>query len=184
MKNSEKNKISLSYASAMYEAAHKTNEEEKVLADVRNLQEALSQDSHIMNMLTNPLWSGTVKQEAINEIGTALGLCRVTVNALNEIAVNGRLNLLSFIFKDYIKLYNIANNIAEVSVKSAVELDREQNQNLRTALEKWLNKKVVINYKIEPELLGGLLIEYGSIMLDDSVKGKLEKLKDLMKGNK
>ena len=60
----------------------------------------------------------------------------------------------------------------------------DKHERLKRSLEKWLQKKVVIKYTIKPEILGGLLVECGSIMFDDSLKGKLEKLELLMKGTK
>ena len=63
-------------------------------------------------------------------------------------------------------------------------MKKDQDERLKRCLEKWLQKKVVIKYTIKPEILGGLLVECGSIMFDDSLKGKLEKLELLMKGTK
>ena len=71
-----------------------------------------------------------------------------------------------------------------MSVTSAAVLKKDQDERLKRGLEKWLQKKVVIKYTIKPEILGGLLVECGSIMFDDSLKGKLEKLELLMKGTK
>ena len=182
MKNS-RNKLSLSYAQAIYEAASSAKEEEKILSDVDALNKAIEADSHIMTMLSNPLWQSSAKKDALEEIGNKLKLNKITVNALLTMAENNRLNLLPHICEEYRKIYYKANNIAEVLVKSVIELTTEQDNHLKKALEKWLSKKVVIKYKIEPEIIGGLLIECNSTQFDDSIKGKLEKLKNVMKGN-
>lgn len=184
MKNSKKNRLSLSYAKAIYTAAAGENCERQVFSDLQKLKAAVTEDSHIMSMLTNPLWKTKAKKEALSEIGKVLGLNTVTVKSLMTVADNNRLNLLLSIFDDYKSLYYTAENIAEVQVSSIKNLNSEQSELLQKALEKWLKKKVVINSKIEPELLGGLLIECGSVIFDDSVKGKLEKLRNQMKGNK
>ena len=183
MKNSEKNKLSLSYAKAVYEAAANTKNEDKVFSDFNTLKAAIKADAHIMVMLSNPLWQSEAKKKALQEISEKFALNQVTANFLMTVAENNRLSLLPLIFDDYKDVYYKTQNMVEVSVTSAVTLSTEQNKNLQMALEKWLKQKVVINYKIEPEILGGLLVECNSIMFDDSVKGKLEKLKYLMKGN-
>ena len=81
-------------------------------------------------------------------------------------------------------VYYRKNNILQVVVQSAVKLTSKQESNLVSALEKHFNNKVVVNYKINPEILGGLVIECDSKMIDDSIKGKLDRIKTLMKGAK
>ena len=176
MKKDSKNKLAASYADAMFEAARAAKAGSRVLSDVETLKSALEEDPKIVGMLANPLW----KTDAVSEIGSRLGLSGVTVNALLTAADNNRLNLLPEILDRCKALFYAADNIAEVSVTSAAVLKKDQDERLKRGLEKWLQKKVVIKYTIKPEILGGLLVECGSIMFDDSLKGKLEKLELLM----
>ncbi len=184
MKKDSKNKLAASYADAMFEAARAAKAESRVLADVETLKSALEEDLKIVGILANPLWKTDAKKSAVSEIGSRLGLSKVTVNALLAAADNNRLNLLPEILDRCKALFYAADNIAEVSVTSATVLKKDQDERLKRGLEKWLQKKVVIKYTIKPEILGGLLVECGSIMFDDSLKGKLEKLELLMKGTK
>ena len=184
MKKDSKNKLAASYADAMFEAARAAKAGSRVLSDVETLKSALEEDPKIVGMLANPLWKTDAKKAAVSEIGSRLGLSGVTVNALLTAADNNRLNLLPEILDRCKALFYAADNIAEVSVTSAAVLKKDQDERLKRGLEKWLQKKVVIKYTIKPELLGGLLVECGSIMFDDSLKGNLEKLELLMKGTK
>ena len=184
MKKDSKNKLAASYADAMFEAARAAKAGSRVLSDVETLKSALEEDPKIVGMLANPLWKTDAKTDAkkaaVSEIGSRLGLSGVTVNALLTAADNNRLNLLPEILDRCKALFYAADNIAEVSVTSAAVLKKDQDERLKRGLEKWLQKKVVIKYTIKPEILGGLLVECGSIMFDDSLKGKLEKLELLM----
>ncbi len=184
MKKNSKHKLASSYAQAMYEAAAAAGAGEQVFADVVCLGEALKQDGQIEKMLSSPLWRTDAKKAAVAEIGIRLGLNEVTVNTLEVAADNNRLGLLGEMLSAFTKIYYTENNMAEVHVKSAMALLPEQDRRLKKSLEKWLNKKVVVKYTIKPGILGGLLIECGSLMVDDSVKGKLDKLELLMKGTK
>ena len=67
-------------------------------------------------------------------------------------------------------------------VKTVAELSDAQKKKLTSAMEKYTGKKVVVDYQIRPELLGGLLIECDSKVIDDSIKGKIDRLTLLMKG--
>lgn len=179
-----KNKLAASYAQAWFSAAKDEQKEDKVWRDVKILTTAIKEDASIIKKLSNPLWENKIKKEAIKEIGKYLDLQEVSVHALNEITDHNRLYLLSEILSHFNKIYYAANNIEEVFVTSALKLTPTQDEKLRQVLEQNLNKKVVIKYIIKPEILGGLLIEYGSVMLDDTLKGKLKKLELLMKGTK
>ena len=172
MKKDSKNKLAASYADAMFEAARAAKAGSRVLSDVETLKSALEEDPKIVGMLANPLWKTDAKKAAVSEIGSRLGLSGVTVNALLTAADNNRLNLLPEILDRCKALFY------------AAVLKKDQDERLKRSLEKWLQKKVVIKYTIKPEILGGLLVECGSIMFDDSLKGKLEKLELLMKGTK
>ena len=70
----------------------------------------------------------------------------------------------------------------EVEVQSAGALSPAQDKSLTAALEKMLSGKVVVNYQIRPEILGGLIVKFGSSMIDDSICGKLNRLEIMMKG--
>ena len=183
MKNALKNKISQSYAKAMFDAALAENCEEKIFDDVSKLKSATDADIEIVKMLSNPMWKREDKKSALRDMAKQIELQQITLDTLLLMADNSRLAVLVSVLDDYKRIYYQAKDMAEVNVKTAAELTKEQDLRLKANLEKWLNKKVVINYKIEPEILGGLLIECGSLMFDDSLKGKLEKLKNVMKGN-
>ena len=86
--------------------------------------------------------------------------------------------------KAYTGVYYAKNNISQVNVQTAIDLSEEQKNNLVSAMESYLGNKVVVKYQIKPEILGGLVIECGTKLIDDSIKGKLERLELLMKGTK
>ena len=61
-------------------------------------------------------------------------------------------------------------------------LTETQDKNLKTNLKNFLKKDVLINYHINPDIMGGLVVSYNSEMIDDSLKGKLNRLETIMKG--
>ena len=184
MKQDSKNKLALAYARAWFAAAGEAKREEEVWQDVKRLAAALAEDGRIIGMLRNPLWKVEAKKEAACEIGQKLELAEVSTHALETAAENNRLSLLPEILSAYERIYYEEADIVEVRVSTAMPLSAEQGSRLIAALEKRLGKKVVVKYKIAPEILGGLLVEYGSAMFDDSLKGKLTKLELLMTGTK
>ena len=97
-------------------------------------------------------------------------------------AANGRFGELLPILEEFQHIWYRKNGYVEASVQSAQALSNAQEKSLTANLEKMLSKKVVVNYEICPEILGGLIVKFGSSMIDDSIRGKLNRLEIMMKG--
>ena len=96
---------------------------------------------------------------------------------------NNRFDNIKAVFEQFYKLYYQKQGILEVSVQSVQPLNDKQHDKLLKGLEKLLKQKIIINYDINPDILGGLIVEFGTHRVDDSIKGKLNHLEQVMKGN-
>lgn len=182
MKKDSKNKIASVYSLALYEAAESKKAVEEVYADILVLLEVIAADKDFKRYFTNPLWSLDSKKEALRDIAAKLKLSEETKCCLDVIADNNRFAEFDMILDAFKHLYYDKKNIEEVNVQSVKKLSASQNKKLVSVLEKKLGKKVLVNYILNPELLGGLKISYGSNMIDDSISGKLTRLENMMKG--
>ena len=182
MKKISKSKIVSTYALALYKAADEKKAVERVWKDIDVLQSALGADADTLRYLANPIWDVKSKQAAIKEIGAKLKLSSETINCLDIIADNNRFAELSAILDGFKHLYYQKHDIEEIEVQTSKALSAAQDKQLKANLEKMLSKKVLVNYVVRPEILGGLIIKYGSSMIDDSIQGKLNRLEIMMKG--
>ena len=182
MKKISKSKIRSTYALSLYQAAEQNSAIEKVLRDVDALRQMIAEDSQIVTFLSNQIWTAESKKSAITEIAKKMNLSRDLKSCLDVMADNGRLGELSGVLDEFKHIYYQQHNIEEVEVLTVKALSAAQNSKLKTILEKKLSKKVLITYTIKPELLGGLVVKYGSSMIDDSIEGKLTRLEIIMKG--
>ena len=182
MKKISKAKIVSTYANALYEAAQKTQQLARVKEDVEQLIPVLKADSSIMKNLANPLWKHDSKQEAIAAVAHKLKLSVDTINCLDILVSNNRFSELLAILEEFQHIWYQKNGYVEVNVQSAQALTSEQEKHLTANLEKMLSEKVVLNHEICPEILGGLIVKFGSSMIDDSIRGKLNRLENMMKG--
>lgn len=182
MKKVSKSKIASTYALALYEGAGENKAIARVFTDVDKLIMALNEDSSIIKYLANPIWDVEAKKVAMKEVSHNVGLCKETLNFLDVVADNNRFAELALILEEFKHLYYQKNNIVEVEIQTVKNLGSAQDKQLKDNLEKVLAKKVIVKYEIKPELLGGLVIKYGSSMIDDSIKGKLNRLELIMKG--
>ena len=182
MKKSSKNKIARVYSTALYEAAVERKCVDEVWKDIEKLQILLRENTEITSYLSSPLWSEQDKDDVLKKTANVLKLNKETVNCLEVVTENNRAADLSAILDDFIKVYYQKNDIAEVEVETVKNLSAEQDRNLKKILEKLFAKKVVINYQVNPTVLGGLRVKYGSEMFDDSLAVKLNYLENVMKG--
>lgn len=135
-----------------------------------------------MKYLANPIWSDVDKKDVLVQIGSKLKLSAETVSCLDIISNNRRFGALPLILQEFLHVFYRRSGIQEVEVESVKELSAAQDKKLQANLEKVLGKKVVVSYKIRPELIGGLRIKFGSEMIDNSVISKLNRLENVMKG--
>ncbi len=182
MKKISKAKIISTYADALYGAAEEKNAVSRVFEDVKRLSDIFRSDETLVKYLANPVWNLESKKQALAEIAEKLKLDKETLNCLDIIASNNRFAELLPILDEFTHIWYRKSGIVEVEVQSADVLSPIQDKNLTAALEKMLSGKVVVNYQIRPEILGGLIVKFGSSMIDDSIRGKLNRLEIMMKG--
>lgn len=102
------------------------------------------------------------------------------LNLLRLLAENRRLSALPAIAEAYEALRARAENVVDVQVESATELDQAQQQRLADALRQRLGKQVRLHLKLNPALLGGARLQVGDQVIDGSVRTRLEKLANAM----
>lgn len=181
MKKYSKEKLANSYAQAIMEASPQVDE---TFADAQKMLKMLNEDANIIKYLSNPLWAVSDKKSAFDDVLKHMEIGQRFARCLDVVADNNRFDLLKEILQNFEKKYYIHKKITKVIVVSVVELSDKQKERLHRVMENQLNNKIILEYKIEPSILGGLRLEYGSNMIDDTIKAKLEKLSLLMKGAK
>ena len=101
-------------------------------------------------------------------------------NLVKVMAENGRLPVLPAVVELYGELKAEHNKVIDVDVTSAVELVAEQVEKLSAALEKRLERKVNLNCSVDATVVSGLVIKAGDIVIDSTIRGKLDRLSDTL----
>ncbi|WP_029685129.1 F0F1 ATP synthase subunit delta [Tatumella saanichensis] len=99
-------------------------------------------------------------------------------NLIKVMAGYKRLKALPAVLEQFIQLRDAHDAIAEVEVTSATELNQEQLTKISAAMEKRLSRKVKLNCKIDKSVIAGVVIQAGDMVIDGSVRGRLERLAD------
>lgn len=184
MKNVSNLKTAILYAQAMYDGAEEVNQLEALYSDAEVLSGIVCEKKDDFNKLNNPLWKYSQKEEVLNDICNKLSLSQSMLNTLKLLAQNGKFNVLEQTLQQFILLYQKKHNIAEIEITTVIPLTSSQENLLKSKLENIFHKQVILRYVINPQIIGGLVIKYGTNFIDNSIKHKLRALEQLMKGTK
>lgn len=135
------------------------------------------------NEQISELLSGTVAPETLFKVFIAIcdeKLDKYGQNFIHIMAENGRLLILPTVLQQFIKLRALMESTVEVDVLTISALSKEQQDKIITAMEKRLSRKVKLNCKIDKSVLAGIIIRSGDMVIDGSVRGRLERLTDVL----
>ena len=184
MKTVSKLKTAILYAEAMYDGAGKAGDLDKLYADTTRLANMSADGAEQMVLLNNPLIAADDKIKVLETLAKKLKFCQSLLNTLKILAQSNKLNLAQMICSQFIELYQLRHNIAKVEVTTAIELNSAQEVKLKDKLQAIFNKEILIDYVIDPQIMGGLIIKNGTNFIDNSIRHKLNALEQLMKGAK
>jgi F-type H+-transporting ATPase subunit delta len=170
------------YAAALFELAKDAKQLPQVEADLKSFQAMLDSSADLRRLVRSPVLSAEDQAKAVSAIVATAGISALTGNFFRIITRNRRLFAVADMVKDFRTL--VARERGEVSadVASAHALTPEQMTALKDALRVQIGKDVQINTRVDPNLLGGLVVKVGSKMIDSSLRTKLNNLKVAMKG--
>ena len=134
----------------------------------------------IIKQLGNPELTREGKVAFLKQLGEG-NIDDTFGNFLRVLSENGRLTLLSIVYEMFEAIKADADRTVEVEVQSAFELSAEQLQTLAAALSKRLDRTVEPKATVNPALIGGLHIRAGDLVIDGSIRGKLNQLAEALK---
>ena len=175
--------ISDRYASALYDLASEKKVIDSILNNFKSLRKIINNNNDLSMLLRSPLISSKDKLDVILKISSSFNLDELSITFLRVISKNKRFGSLSSIILRFIDIN--ANKRGEIitDITSATELSEIQKNNLKNQLMKILGDKLLLNYKIDKKIIGGLVVKIGSKMIDTSILNKINKLKLVMKGS-
>ncbi len=170
------------YASALFELAKEEGRLEQVERDVASFQAMLGASEELRRMVRSPVISAEDQAKALAALLDRAGIAGLTANFIQLIARNRRLFALADMLGAFRALAARERGEVTADVASAHPLTPEQMQLLSDTLRTSIGKNVRIDTRVDPNLLGGLVVKVGSRMIDSSLRTKLNNLKVAMKG--
>ncbi len=170
------------YATALFALAAENKSVPAVEASLTKVKAALTESAELKALTTNPVISRDAAKTVIAAVAKSLKLDALTANTLGVLAQNRRLGEIAAVAGAFAML--AANDRGEVTadVTSARPLSAAQSKALAAQLKLRVGSDVAINAKVDPSILGGLVVQIGSQMIDSSIKTRLNSLATAMKG--
>ncbi|KAM9929162.1 hypothetical protein OXX59_001365 [Metschnikowia pulcherrima] len=168
------------YATALYSASVQDSSVEASYNGLKKISELVQQDPKVNEFLTNPALSRDDRQTVIDTLASSLKLDKTIVNFLSVLSENNRLDELNAIYKNFGLLFDAHQGVVEATITSSKALDSKILKKLQTAIQKSSfvgdGKTLKISNQVNPEILGGLIVDVGDKTVDLSIASKVAKL--------
>ena len=170
------------YALALFELARDERQIEQVSADLDTIKAAMAESADFRALTSSPLIGRDAATKAILAVAESMKLGKTVSNTLGLLGHNGRLNQIPAIIRGFKALAAAHRGETTAEVTSAHPLDAEQTGALKDKLRARFGRDVAIEAKVDPAILGGLIVKMGSQQIDGSIRTKLNTLAHAMKG--
>ena len=179
-KSTFSNSTSRSYAIALYQLSKENFELEKVENEMKSLNKLLSESLDFKEMILSPTVKKEDKRNVIFSIADKNNFSLTLKKFLGFLTIKNRLFFLNQIIESFLSF--VSSNKGELKAKlfSSKELSKTELEKIRIEFSKNFKSALNIDYKYDPDLIGGIIIQVGSVMVDTSIKTKLKKLEKNM----
>ena len=169
------------YATALFELAGEANAIDSVAADLDTFTAMLAESDDLRRLVGSPAFSADEQTAAIKAVLAKAGLSGIAANFIGLVASKRRLFALPGMIAAYKALVAEAKGIVSAEVTLAEAPAPKRVEEIRAALAAVAGKAVDVSIKVDPALIGGLIVKMGSRMVDASLKTKLNSIRLAMK---
>ena len=170
------------YALALFELARDSKQLDSVAQSVSALKTALAESDALRNLVSSPVIRREAASKAVLAVADTLGLDPLTRKFLGVMAQARRLPQLAAAIRAFETLLSHHKGETRAEVTSAYPLNKTQVTALQKSLRTRVGRDVAVDLRVEPAILGGLVVKIGSQMIDSSIRTRLNTLAQAMKG--
>ncbi len=169
------------YATALFEIAKDGGKVEKVEADLLAMEAALAESADLRDMVSSPVFNRSEMGAAIGAIAAKMEIGSEVANTMGLMAQNRRLFVLPGMIVAVKGMIAAERGEVIAQVTTAKPLSEAQTSALREALTEGAAGSVKLDITVDESLIGGLIVQVGSRMVDSSIRSKLANLQNVMK---
>lgn len=163
------------YADALFRAAKEEGKLDAIREQLAQFTDALRDNKDLQLFLFSPYFSSAEKREGLRK--TLEGAEPELLNFLELLAEKHRIPVIFRIQRQFEQMWAKENRRLAVTVTSAVELDPEISERIGAEIEEQTGQTIELSSRVDDDILGGLVVQVGNMVLDASVRNRLEKLR-------
>jgi len=170
------------YAQALFSLAQDSHSTGEVAAALTTFDGLIAESADLQRLVRSPVFSAAEQIKALDVLLDKAGVSGVAANFIKLVAAKRRLFAIRDMIADYQKLYDSERGVTHAEVTVAAPLADAHVAALKDALrEATRGKDVEVKVKVDPSIIGGLIVKLGSRMVDGSLKTKLNQIRARMK---
>ena len=169
-----------SYSKALYELSIESNVTDEIEHQSKSILKALETIKEFNAFIKNPLFKQNDHVEMLNDLSKKFNFNPILNKFLNFLVSKRRLFYLDKILKDFVSYCSLKRGEVDAKLISAKELKDDEVEKIKKDLFAKFGSKINLDYKVDKDLISGLIIQVGSIMIDNSMKNKLKQIKSKM----
>ena len=168
--------IAAVYARSLFEVAKEQDKLDTVRDQLGEFADALSETRELQVFFFSPYFSTQEKEDGLERAVT--GTDPAVLNFLKLLIEKHRMPVLFRIRAEYDRLWEDENKLLPVEITSAIELDKDIVKQLGDRISDQTGRKVELSSRVEPDILGGIVVQVGNAVLDASIRNRLEQLRN------
>lgn len=169
------------YAAALFDIADERRTLDEVASDLRQLRAMLAASADLMRLVRSPILSRPAQAKAITALAERAGLSRLVRDFLAVVARNRRLFAVPAMIAAYLAQLAARRGEVTAEITSAQSLSEAQLAALGDRLRHTVGRRVALEVRVDPDLIGGMIVKVGSRMVDSSLKSQLHRLQIALK---
>jgi F-type H+-transporting ATPase subunit delta len=173
--------VSGRYATALFELARDEKSIDAVKADLERFDAMLLDSADLKRLVRSPVFSSDVQSKALSAVLDKADISGISANFLKVLTANRRLFAVDQVIRAFRALVAKFKGEATADITVAEKLSDKNLDALKAALKSVTGKDVSLDVKVDPSIIGGLVVKLGSRMVDSSLRTKLNSIKHAMK---
>ena len=171
------------YSRALFEVSRDSGDLDKVENDIKNFKLIYDKNLEVRNFIKDPSQIITEQNKLVNLISDKQNFSKNVQKFLLLLIEKRRIFFVNKIIESFLRLCSQKRGEIKASLISSKELSQTELNDISTDLSKSMGSTLKFDYKVDKELIGGLKLQLGSIMIDTSIKNKLKKYEQAMLEN-
>ena len=168
------------YSRALFEVSQDSDDLEKVENDIKNFKLIYDKNSEVKNFIKDPSQIINEQNKLVNLISDKLKFSKNVQKFLLLLIEKRRIFFVNKIIESFLRLCSQKRGEIKASLISSKELSQTELNDISTDLSKSMGSTLKFDFKVDKELIGGLKLQLGSIMIDTSIRNKLKKYEQAM----